>query len=55
MGKLLQIINSWNAKFSGYFLNKEAIIYRCSFNLHDCTFNFLPKLRPGALATRLLI
>ena len=34
-----KIINSWNAKFSGYFWNTKTIIYHCFFNLHDCTFN----------------
>ena len=34
-----RIINSWNAKLSGYVCNTQAIIYKCLFNLHDCTFN----------------
>ena len=33
-----QIINNWNAKFSGHFWNAKAIIYQCFLNLHECNF-----------------
>ena len=36
-----KIINSWIAKFSGYFWNTQAIIYQPFLNLHDCTFKLL--------------
>ena len=32
-----QIINNWNAKFSGHFWNAWAIICQCFLNLHECT------------------
>ena len=35
MGKLLQIINSWNTKFSVYSWTGKTIIYHCFLNLHD--------------------
>ena len=35
-----KIINSRNANFSGSFWNTETILYQCSFNLHECTFNY---------------
>ena len=33
-----QIINNWNAKFSGHFWNAKAIIYQSFLNLHECNF-----------------
>ena len=36
-GNCCKVINSYNAKFSGYFWNTQAIIYQYLFNLHDCT------------------